>query len=255
MYDGVLSLQNVITAVVVVLLAGIGTWPVIQQLRKIPYVAPPRSIRPEVYRILENMRDRLFNRSGEVRFTVFSRDPSDQNVFKPVARLGWGRSASASTARFRVGHGAAGRALELGPNFLLFNKRHNGALDKSEKDLNLERQMHGELFALTPDEVLSISQEQVTEVKGLVAGAMECGGVFKGVLCIDSKDADLIPHPDRDFEFWKELGTMVTKLALVLPAADQVADLELVSGNSPESPGGSISKVRFKPRPAVEAVT
>jgi hypothetical protein len=156
-----------------------------------------------VYRILEKMRLRLFQNSRDVRFTVFIEDPNKVGTLVPVARLGWGKPASVSSARFRIGEGLAGEAWKHRPSTMFFAAMNSPLAPEAAREL------HKTMFHLSDAAAHSLSDQQL---QARVQIALNLGRRETiGVLCIDSLRPDVVnPQP----EFWRALHEMGIGLAL-----------------------------------------
>ena len=186
------------------------------------------------YRLLERVRDQLFSGSRDVRLTVFKPDPQTPGEIRPVARLGWGRSAANSTVRFKKGKGLAGIAWETEKCFFVAEFGGVG-------DVESTREAHQQLFNLDADAAAALSEKQLA-AKVLLAVNLSDAGRFRGVLTIDCRKEGLVPKPDTNLAFWVQLVEQTIELArMVAPTQTKVLAPEAVK----EYSGASITKVAF----------
>lgn len=186
------------------------------------------------YHLLERVRDQLFRGSRDVRLTVFEPDPQTPDEIRPVARLGWGRSAANSPVRFKKGKGLAGIAWETKYSFLVAEFVGVG-------DVESTREAHKRLFNLDADAAAALSEKQLA-AKVLLAVSLVDAGRFRGVLTIDCRKEDLVPKPDTNPGFWEELVERTIELTrMVAPTQTKVLAPEPVR----EYSGASITKVAF----------
>ena len=208
-------------------LVGLVAW--LRQEREREYQGPSGEISPLIYRILERARQRLFRGSRDVRFTIFAQDTNKPEVLKPIARLGWGRPSQASGLRFRKGEGMAGIAWEEPRGILL------AEFDELQRsDLEVARATRQKVLNLRPETASSLSEEHLLRSRMLVAiNLLDCGGWFKGVLCLDFRDPSpaskgwrrfLVSQPVlwtgkdiTDERTLSKLSYLATELALALP--------------------------------------
>jgi hypothetical protein len=207
----------------------------------VDYAAPPGRISTAVYRRLERARKILFRGSPSVRFTVFVPDPLGVEL-RPVARLGWGRAAAHSHARFKRGEGLAGLAWDKpeGIHFARLGPFSNekGARQAQIKVLNLSTEA---AHALSSDQLLA---------HVLIAAPIRCGEWIKGVLCIDCTDSTLIPEtdpeqiPENGRQFWMEIARLATQLAPALRPSP-IPNIDLRRVRSVDH--ASLEEVRLRP--------
>jgi hypothetical protein len=211
-------------------LVGFIAW--LQQEQEREYRSPSKVIGPAVFRILERAHRRLFRDSPDIRFTIFAPEPTEPDVLKPVARLGWGRPSKASELRFKKGEGLAGMAWEQSKGMLLVEF---DGLERS--DLERARGARQTLLGLRPGTAALLSEEHLLHSRVLLAiNLVDGGGGFKGVLSIDFRDPVSrssrwmrIPFFSRPSPVWtadriannarmlSELSSIASELALALP--------------------------------------
>lgn len=216
----------------VLFLAGIASW--VHQEAARAYKPPKDRIPSQVYRIIERIRDRQFRGSDKVRLTLFRPDPDQPGYLRPIARVGWGRPSSKSTATFPLGEGLAGLAAKE-DGILVARIGHFDDIEKA-------RAAHRTLFHLTAEAAGNLSAAQLrSEV--LVATSLMQGRIFKGVLCIDSLDPALVPL-ELSAPFWSSLELDTAELARVLatPQPTEISHEPLYS-----TEGAQLESVRFGP--------
>lgn len=197
-----------------------------QRWKSLDWSQPVYRVPSEAYRLLERIRDRLFSGSRDVRLTIFRPDPDSPLELRPIARIGWGRHSANSSARFREGEGLAGLAAmaEYRDGIVVTRVSSFDSLERA-------RDAHKKAFHLSDEAADRLSQEQLT-APVLIATSLMQGRIFKGVLCIDSRDPALVPVDMAD-AFWGRLDKCAAELARALPAPQPHAAREGVP-----SPGG-----------------
>ena len=218
---------------VAAILVGVLVW--WQRERARGYSAPRKGVvQPSTYRLLEKTRERLFKRSRDVRFTIFVQEG---DLLTPAARLGWGAPSAKSHATFRVGEGMAGLAWE-----------HSHAILLSKigpfASINEARSRHQELFNLSKDDVVRLSESQL-RATAMVAMALKEGSWAKGVLCIDSLDQTAIPGPEHK-RFWLALSRLSADLARTICVPGEIAPR---SKSLKEFEGAYLDEVLIGPPP------
>jgi hypothetical protein len=211
---------------------------------------PPAWLRPgslRLYAALERARHELFRGSPAVRLTLFMPDTADARQLRPVLRLGWGRAAARSTARFRLGEGLAGKAWDMGAPWLVARLPRGAGLDR-------RRELHAELFALGPEAAGRLSEQQLRAEVLLASVVADSVGGLRGVLSIDCLDGTLVPdaeRPDlRALAWYRRLQRVSVDVGLILEAiggpASFVGSATRTVGQSRDR-SASIAALRFTP--------
>jgi hypothetical protein len=191
---------------------GLARW--IQQESRIDFARPWIPVRSELYRRIERAWKTLFRGSQDVRFTVFIPDPKDPETLRPMARVGWGRASTRSMARFRKNEGLAG---------IVWSKPEAGIamanLGPFASDVEA-REAQQKLLHLPRETAERLSSDQL-RAQTVIAARLDCGGWFKGVLCIDCVTPSLIPGPEEGQRFWTEIARLAASIAPLVPFAGE----------------------------------
>ncbi len=175
---------------------------------RLDYAVPDGGVNPKVYRLLERARRGIFHGRDAVRFTIFGIDHENANQLRPIARLGWGRASRNSEVRFRIGEGLAGTAW-LTQGYIIVARVDAPSTDTA-------REENEKLFNLRPETADGLSDEQLSSRALIAVHLASASGQFRGVLCIDSKDAALVPAVNQGEEFWSAVDQLATALAAAL---------------------------------------
>ncbi len=228
----------------------VGWWLRRRVSRGLHFLVPPPWLRPQslrLYSVLERARRELFRGSPAVRLTLLMPDEADARQLRPVLRLGWGRAASRSAARFRPGEGLAGKAWDLGAPWLVARLPQGANLDR-------RRELHAELFSLGPDAAARLSEQQLRAEVLLASAVADSAGGLRGVLSIDCLDGILVPdaeHPDtRALAWYRRLQRVSVDVGLILEALGSPCGLigsatRTVGQSSDRS--ATIAALRFTP--------